>query len=185
MKKHLLGLGIFSFIVVSFGVVYAFLFAPKIPQVVEVRKPVYEFDKRNKCSFSERRSQKPSFRITHSTLLENNRKFNAIIEAENIDENAQFDLHYFVNDGKNVEYIATESAKVKKIVIESKFYWGIELNLDKWQKKFNNKNNFYFIPELTAEGNKSQDQNNIEFDSAKAIPVLWLKSPEIKEKTLD
>jgi len=48
MKKHLLGLGIFSFIVVSFGIVYAFLFAPKIPQVPQV-EDTRLYSVRNMC----------------------------------------------------------------------------------------------------------------------------------------
>ncbi len=37
MKKHLFGLAIFSFIVTSFAVAFAFFYAPPIPQVAEVK----------------------------------------------------------------------------------------------------------------------------------------------------
>ena len=53
MKKHLLGFAIFSFIFASFAVAFAFLYAPKIPQIAqveEVRQPVFETDKRNRCN---------------------------------------------------------------------------------------------------------------------------------------
>lgn len=55
MKKHILGLAIFSFIFVSFAFAYAFLCAPSLPKVEEVKTPVYVSEKRSSCrkSFNE------------------------------------------------------------------------------------------------------------------------------------
>lgn len=53
MKKHLLGLAIFSFIFASFAALFAFLYAPKIPQISrieEIRRPVFENDRRYRCN---------------------------------------------------------------------------------------------------------------------------------------
>jgi len=38
MKKHILGLGVFSFIFASFAFVFAFFYAPPIPQIGEVKE---------------------------------------------------------------------------------------------------------------------------------------------------
>ena len=84
MKKHLLGLAIFSFIFASFAVAFAFLYAPKIRKVEEVKQPVFENDKRNRCNYSKRRTENSSFKFTQATLTERHRKFTAVIEGEEL-----------------------------------------------------------------------------------------------------
>lgn len=52
MKKHILGFTLFNFIVVSFGLIYAFLNVPAIPtlpKVEEVKNPVYRVSERSSC----------------------------------------------------------------------------------------------------------------------------------------
>jgi hypothetical protein len=41
MKQHIFGFALFSFIVSSFAIIFAFLYAPAIPKIDEVKAPVY------------------------------------------------------------------------------------------------------------------------------------------------
>jgi hypothetical protein len=56
MRKHILGFAVFNFIVISFGLVYAFIYVPAIPKRDEVKqpafqpaKPVAQYDYRSSC----------------------------------------------------------------------------------------------------------------------------------------
>jgi hypothetical protein len=56
MKKHILGFAVFNLIVIAFGLIYAFLYAPAIPRreeviqpVLQAKKPVVEYDYRSSC----------------------------------------------------------------------------------------------------------------------------------------
>ena len=49
MKKHILGFAIFSFIFASFAFAFTYFYAPPIPQISEVKIPVYQFESRNTC----------------------------------------------------------------------------------------------------------------------------------------
>ena len=40
MKKHILGVALFSFIVASFAFIYAFFYAPSIPSKEAVKPPL-------------------------------------------------------------------------------------------------------------------------------------------------
>lgn len=78
MKKHLLGLGIFSFIVVSFAV--AFLYSPMeicpITQIEEIRTPVIKNNTRYRC---QKREENTRFEVISSQFdLDSNKLISQI-----------------------------------------------------------------------------------------------------------
>lgn len=52
MKKHIFGFVLFSFIVVSFGLIYAFFYAPSIPSKEAVKPPAAQTETRNERPYS-------------------------------------------------------------------------------------------------------------------------------------
>lgn len=65
MRKHILGLAVFSLIFVSFAFAFAYIYAPPIPQVEEVKIPVYKSEKPSSCHKS---AKKLSYEIISSQL---------------------------------------------------------------------------------------------------------------------
>lgn len=76
MKKHVLGLTIFGFIFASFAFAFAFFYAPPIPEVEEVRLPVYKSEPTASCRKS---AKKLSYEIISSQLdLEKNKLYTRV-----------------------------------------------------------------------------------------------------------
>ncbi len=182
MKKHLLGLGIFSFIVVSFAVAFAFLYAkPEVCNLEVTKKPVIQTDKRKSCDYTKKRNVDSAFTFSQATLQRNSKEFNAFINEESFQTNSSFKLHFFLDDGKNTKYIGTQDSQVKVINIEGKPKLGVSADLRGMLKTYNHKSNFYVIPELITFNNKF-DRNQVEFNANKAISVLWVDSPKFEKK---
>lgn len=181
MKKHLLGLGIFSFIIVSFAVAFAFLYAkPEICNLEVTKKPVVQTDKRKSCDYSKRRNVDSSCKFTQATLQKNSHQFNALIECDDIDRSYNLELHFFINNGGKTEFAVTEMSEVKQVNINGKSYWEVETNLREWANKYNRKSNFYVMSEF-KDIRFSDDE--VKFDANKAVSVLWVESPVV-EKTV-
>ncbi len=181
MKKHLLGLAVFSFIVVSFAVTFGFIYTKKVRKVEEIKKPVMENDTRKKCDFSEKSNEDSSFSISQATLQRNSGEFNAFINGENFHSHTSIKLHFFLDDGKKTEYIGTQESQLSVINIEGKLKSGLSADLRGMLKPYDRKSNFYVIAELITLKNKF-DNNQVEFNANKATSVLWVDSPKYEKQ---
>ncbi|MBA2736344.1 MAG: hypothetical protein H0U50_06085 [Pyrinomonadaceae bacterium] len=77
MKKHILGLGIFSFIFASFAFAFAFFYVPPIPQigeVVEKTEAEQSIKKFEKTSCFRKRTKELSSEVVSSQLLLNDQE---------------------------------------------------------------------------------------------------------------
>lgn len=74
MKKHILGFWIFSFIFVSFAAVFAFYYVPPIPNVEEVKTPVYVSETRTSCLKNAKKTDNLSFEVLSSQYLADENK---------------------------------------------------------------------------------------------------------------
>ncbi|HMS41279.1 MAG TPA: hypothetical protein PKE69_13700 [Pyrinomonadaceae bacterium] len=173
MKKHLLGLAIFSFIVVSFVVSFGFIYATKVGKVEEIKKPVIENDTRRKCDFWEKTNKDSSFSITQATLQRNSREFNAFINGGSFHSHTSIKLHFFLDDGEKPKYMGTQDSQVRGINIEGKSKLGLSADLRGMLKTYDRKSNFYVMPELITLKNKF-DTNQVEFDASKSVSILWV-----------
>ena len=79
MRKHILGFAIFNVIVISFGLVFAFLNAPAIPKRDEVKQPLLQskepavkYDYRSRC----RKNQPEQTKQFSSEIISSNYFFN-------------------------------------------------------------------------------------------------------------
>ncbi len=186
MKKHLIGLGIFSFIVVSFAVAFAFLYTkPELGNLEVTKKPVVQTDKRKSCDYTKKRNVDSAFTFSQATLQRKNSHFNAIVEGENL-EDLKFKFHFFVDSGKKIKYVSTENLTVRKIYSSEKLQWSVSTNLSDLLDKYDGKGNFYFIPEQISDSNQSNNKQ-VSFDAKKAVSVLWIGSPVVEKtvKSLD
>ena len=181
MKKHLLGLAIFSFIFAAFAIAFAYFYAPKVLEINEVKRPVFENDTRNRCEKNFTQNNSSSIEITQPNISNVFRKnsakesqiFFAMVKKDKLAVGTKILLHFFVGDGKTISYAATENYEIKRISTDERITSAyINFDLNGWQKKFNRKNNFYVIPQIVTEDYNS-DSIQPKFDSNKAIPVLW------------
>ncbi len=186
MKKHLLGLGIFSFIVVSFAVAFAFLCTPKIKKVEEIKKPVYELSRKT-CQYDTKEEIANSLpKITQATISEKTRLFQATIEGGYLKkESEELKLHFFFSDGKETKFLITKNTEIEKNYVGDAVVWKVQFDSKEFKNLFGKKNNFYVISEVVKKN--SNDVIEIpQFNYKKAVSILSIDDSQnrMKEKNL-
>ncbi len=173
MKKHILGLGLFSFIVSIAAVVYALFPVPEIipvSEVITVSAPQY--NAKRSCRMKVKENKVSLIEVRQAVLDLQTKQFNWELATPDIDE--PIALHFFSNDDKGTRYIASEQ-------INNKFSHNGILkfsNSYSWLNKRKSYENLYVIAQFDSEavnysknyqvyGNKFQPK----FDAAKATAV--------------
>ena len=173
MKKHVLGLALFSFIVSASAIVYALFSVPEtapVSEVITVSVPRYSVNR--SCRMKSKSDNAASIGIRQAVLNLQTKQFNWELATPEIDE--PIALHFFSNDDKGARYITTEQ-------INNKFsHNGILKFSDSygWLNKRKSYENLYVIAQFDSEavnysenyqvyGNKFQPK----FDAAKATAV--------------
>ncbi len=171
MKKHIIGLALFSFIVSVAAIVYAFFNVPEIVPVAEVITVSAQQSVPVRYSCKMKRSNR-SVEIRQAVLDLQTKQFNWELATPEIDE--PIALHFFSNDDKGTRYITSEQ-------INNKFSHNGVLrfsNSYSWLNKRKSYENLYVIAQFDSEatnysenyqvyGNKFQPK----FDAAKATAV--------------
>jgi len=173
MKKHILGLALFSFIVSAAAVVYAFFNVPEIVQVSEVitvSEPQY-VPTRTSCKMRST-PKNNSIKIEQAVLNLQTKQFNW--ELATPDREEAIALHFFSKDAGGTRYITSEQ-------INNKFSHNGVLKFSdsyRWLNKRDSYENLYVIAQFDSEViNYSEnfqvygDRFQPKFDAAKATAV--------------
>ncbi len=173
MKKHIIGLALFSFIVSTAAVVYALFPVPEIAPVSEViTVSVPQYNAKRSCRMRLRSDNSASIEVRQAVLDLQTKQFNWELATPDIDE--PIALHFFSNDDKGTRYITSEQ-------INNKFSHNGILKFSTsygWLNKRKSYENLYVIAQFDSEatnysenyqvyGNKFQPK----FDAAKATAV--------------
>lgn len=173
MKKHILGLALFSFIVSAAAIVYGFFNVPKIVPVAEViTVSVPQYEVKRSCRGKLKLNKTASIEIRQAVLDLETKQFNWELATPEIDQ--PIALHFFSNDDKGALYITSEQ-------INNKFSHNGILkfsNSYSWLNKRKSHENLYVIAQFDSDatnysenyqvyGNKFQPK----FDAAKATAV--------------
>jgi hypothetical protein len=171
MKKHIIGLALFSFIVSAAAIVYALFNVPEIVPVSEVLTVSVPRSVPARYSCKMKRNNN-SVKIRQAVLDLQTKQFNWELATPEIDE--PIALHFFSNDDKGARYITSER-------INNKFSHNGILKFSNsygWLNKRKSYENLYVIAQFDSEatnysenyqvyGNKFQPK----FDAAKATAV--------------
>ena len=171
MKKHILGLALFSFIVSAAALVYAFFNVPEIVPVSEIIT-VSASQTIPASRINCQKLQFKSVKVNQAVLDLQTKQFNWELATPDIDE--PIALHFFSNDDKGTRYITTEQ-------INNKFSHNGILKFSNsygWLNKRKSYENLYVIAQFDSEaanysenyqvyGNKFQPK----FDAATATAV--------------
>lgn len=121
MKKHLLGLAIFSFIFASFAVAFAFLYAPmEITEVKEeIRMPVFENDTRYRCN---KKLESIRFEVISTQIDLDKKKLISQIKMKldrytNVPKNVRIGTNLFTEQQLEVKNFEIKEAKLENFEI--------------------------------------------------------------------
>jgi hypothetical protein len=178
MKKHILGLGLFSFIVITAGFIYSMFSVANVEEVLVIKniEPYESHPMPNSCWKMKRASKESNvgkLTVKQAVFDLQTKHFNWELATPDIDE--MIELQFFSNDGKNVKYIASER-------VNNKFSHNGSLKFSNssygWLSERNSYKNLYVIARFESEmknysenyqayGNRFQPK----FDAAKATAV--------------
>lgn len=181
MKKHLLGFAIFSFIFAAFAVLFAFLYAPKIPQtgqVEEVKQPVFERDVRNMCNMKSINNINNRFEVISTQIDLDKKQLISQIRMK-LDRYGGVPKNLFVSPKLyterqaevkefDVKDVRVETLEIRKDTNEAIF--DVVTDLSKSQK-IERKENFYVQFEINATYENSLEIKNFRTE---AKPVLFI-----------
>ncbi len=163
MKKHIIGLALFSFIVSAATVIYALF---NVPEIITVSAPQYIPTQRTNCKMKRelKESKSNSPLITQAVFNLKTKQFSWELARQKV--NSPILLHFFIKDEKGTSYISTEqginSVRYGEMFFSGSFIWiG---NLDSYM-------NLYVIAELAPTPGHYKNYQP-EFNADKAIPVL-------------
>jgi len=174
MKKHIIGLTLFSFIVSAAAIVYAIFNVSAIPVVSEVivdSSPQYVPAERTHCKMR-RESKVNSIEIRQAVFNTQTKQISWELATPDVDEPVE--LLFFLKDGEGTRFIASER-------INNKFSYNGVLRYSSsydWLNKRQSPANLYVMARFESEmknytenfqvyGNKFQPK----FDAAKATAV--------------
>jgi hypothetical protein len=185
MKKHLLGLAIFGFIVLSFSVTFSFLYSPSIlidPRFEETLESAVETDKKKKLV--KKVSPSESIELIQPMIASEERKyfretnfyqcqvFSANLKKGNLQSGMKLAFHFFVAENGKVRYLASEGKEIDRFFFQDEnFVTQVRIDLGNWSKKIGKKNNFYVIPQVIGDFSE-MTKLKPEFNTEKAFPVL-------------
>ncbi len=164
MKKHIIGLALFSFIVSAAAIVYAIF---SIPEIITVSAPQYIPAQRKHCKMKRElnESEMNSIEVKQATINMKAEELNWEIVAPEI--NAPIALYFFSKDINGTHYISstpviTEFSRIGKLKINKPFKFLYE------PKSYEN---LYVIARFVSDS-EIYNQNNLpKFDAAKATAV--------------
>lgn len=161
MKKHVLGLTLFSFIVGATAFVYGIFFAvsPVVPVAVEMPVAVSTYPATS-CWKMKRDSSDVSLKVNQAVFNLQSKEFSWEIATPR--KNAMIALHFFSKDGTGTRYINTET-------VNAWMAQGGVLrfnNTYQWMRKLKSLENLY----VTAEFETGSAQTP-KFDAANATAV--------------
>ena len=146
MKKHIIGLALFSFIDSAAAVIYALFPVPEIAPVSEViTVSVPQYNVKRSCRMKLKMNKIPSIEVRQAVLDLQTRQFNWELATPDIDE--PIALHFFSNDDKGTRYITTEQ-------INNKFSHNGILKFSNsygWLNKRKSYENLYVIAQFDSE----------------------------------
>lgn len=166
MKKHIVGLTLFSFIVVAAAIVYSMF---SLSQVEEVPAPAdyQHYSSKTSCWKMKSKSNVASPFVNQAVFNAKTKRFSWYLSKS--ETSSSILLHFFVSDAKGIRYIDSVPADGLKGDGElnySPFY--MELN------KLDSQANFYLITEvdtLLPYKNFNEYSRAVAFDASKAIAV--------------
>lgn len=165
MKKHIIGLAFFSFIVSAAAVIYAIFNIPQITPVYEiVSTPQYIPAERTHCKLRSR-ANRFSLEIKQAVYDVRTRQFNWELTAS--PSTSRIALHFFIRDANGTRYLNSIFAP------QASFENGAikAASSSRWLDRLESYENTYVIPEYTS-GNEFDDKNyQPNFDAARAMPV--------------
>ncbi len=170
MKKHIIGLTLFSFIVSAAAVVYAFFNVPEIipvSEVVAVSAPQYVPVQRNHCKMRRQleESEVNSSIITQAVFNMKTKKLSWNLVSADSDYPTL--LHFFVKDEKGLRQIPSlyvEYAEKDGELNFSESYGNLS--------RISPRANLYLIADTNSYLYSGDLKRVVEFDSSKAIPVI-------------
>jgi hypothetical protein len=177
MKKHVLGLGLFSFIVITAGFIYSMFSAANVEEVFVIKniEPYESYPMPNSCWKMKHASKETNvgkLTVKQAVFDLQTKQFNWELTAPDIDE--PIALHFFSNDENGARYITSER-------IHNKFAHNGFLkfsNSYSWLNKRKSFENLYVIAQFDSEM-KNQSENyqvhgsdfQPKFDAARATAV--------------
>jgi hypothetical protein len=177
MKKHVLGLGLFSFIVITAVFVYSIFNVTHVEEVFVIKniEPYESYPMPNSCWKMKQASKGTSvskLAVKQAVFDLQTKQFNWELTVPDIDEPVA--LHFFSNDEKGARYITSER-------IHSKFSHNGFLKFSNsyvWLNKRKSFENLYVIAQFDSEMKNRSENYQInsnefqpKFDAAKATPV--------------
>jgi len=170
MKKHIIGLAIFSFIVSAAAIVYAVL---SVPEIVSVSEPQYILAERTHCKTKRqlRDSEVKSPIVTQAIYNVKTKKLSW--QSNEADLGRGTVLHWVLVDEKGIQKLSSFFAK--DYVKDSQGNYEVNYPfpmLDETTSKVNPKANLYLVVDTkSSNGINTEARRMIEFDLSKAIPV--------------
>ena len=165
MKKHIIGLALFSFIVSAAAVVYAVF---NVPEIISVVAPQYIPTERTNCKLKRKVEQLKdnSPLITQAVYSVKTKKLSWKLAS--LDSPKTTALHWFLKDEKGVQRIDAFYVNELSGIEEVNSY----SELGKMLSKLSPKANLYLIADTKRAYVISNElKRPIEFDLNKAIPV--------------
>lgn len=162
MKKHILGLTLFSFIVGTTAFIYAafFRFVPDVTVAeTPLSAPMYSAEKTS-CWKMKRKTKADSIKVNIAVFNLQSRKFHWEIIASRND--AIIALHFFSKDGKVTRYVNTEMVNAR-LTQDGVLKFN---NTYQWINELKSLDNLYVIAEYESEISRHPN-----FDAAKATAV--------------
>lgn len=181
MKKHIIGLAVFSFIVSAAAIVYTVF---NVPKITEIPSDYYHDVSIYKTPTTERSKLKPQIikqavfdlrlKIVHITL-----NSNELYENDYQNKTVRFD--FFTKNAEGVKFIASEK---ETYIPQSKFYGEefdklISLQCN-WLRRLNSRDNLYVIAKVSSDTFNSEESPV--FDSQSATPVTLFSEKNSEKK---
>lgn len=170
MKKHIIGLMLFSFIVSAAAIIYGVLnILFPVPEAVSVFVPQHNQVERTHCKMKrEIKEQKISSPlITQAVFDQKMKRFSWHLARS--EAKSAIVLHFFISDAKGTRYIDSVSAE-SSIGDGELNYSPFYMNLD----KIDSQANLYLIADNDADSTFNgfhEKRQPVEFDAGKAIAV--------------
>ncbi|MGI8788016.1 MAG: hypothetical protein ACR2HG_09680 [Pyrinomonadaceae bacterium] len=166
MRKHFIGLGLFSFIVVSAAVIYAVFSVPEINSVIVSRYETTSMP--TSCWRMKRESSETKVRplmVKQAVLDLKTKQLNWELTVPS--PTSQITLHFFVKDKNKTRYI-------NSISVPAGFENGIvnAASSYKWLDNLASYENLYVMPEYTSQDKLKNENAPPKFDADKATSVL-------------
>lgn len=180
MKKHIFGIALFCSIVASFALIYAFIYAPVIPQIAPVKQFETKYEKPYSCKM---KRQNVSFEVISSEYFYDENKIvtevklkslNNSIAPENVYLNVTYSQQgatsgFSSSENKTIENPFSESnEKIVKIATTP-------------TEKISRDENLYVLVNATDYDGSTQYKRSDDLTKAKAVLFVHGKSSIIKK----